>query len=98
MAIGWNGGEGSLSRRGEAYFAAERLKRNVNALGKLSPSIPQAPELERRIGELIGEQTESRNERGPSPLRRLQFHELDLQRIPWMRALDEDRPIHLIHS
>src|SRR5262249_32167653 len=98
MAIGRDSGEGTLSGRSNTYFTTERLKRNLDAGSKLSPTIGHTPELECGLRELVGKQTESRDERSPAPCRGLQIQELDLQGVSRACPLDKDGPIYLVHT
>jgi hypothetical protein len=58
----------------------------------------QAGDPQGRIGELVRQQSEVREDPGPSPLGGLEIEELDLERVARLGALDEDRPADLVNA
>ena len=49
------------------------------------------------VGELVGEKPETRDDRRPAPVLRLEGEELDLEHVARLGALDEHRAAHGVH-
>src|SRR6266567_7484985 len=52
----------------------------------------QLPDFEIRLGELVGEQAETRNNACPSPIFGANIEDLNLKRVAWFRSHDLHRP------
>ena len=93
--IEWRPGFG----RCQADRAAEGLERHASARaihgGRQSLRII-FPDMQCRVLELIGEQAEARNIRGPAPARGREIEERHLDCIARLRAFDIDRTRHRI--
>ena len=86
--------------RRDAQLAAERDDRDADAGEELGP-LPdrrQAGDLVGRIRELVGEQPEARDRRGPAPVGRLEVEQLDLERVAGLRTVDRDGPVDLVDA
>ena len=74
--------------------AAERLERHPRSgtVGgrREAPSVV-APDMERRVGELVGQEPESRDEGGPSPAHRRERFDRNLEGVARLGPVDIDR-------
>ena len=56
----------------------------------------EAGDAQGRLGEVLRQQPEAGDARGPAPVRRLEVEQLDLQRVAGLGTLDRDRPVDLV--
>jgi hypothetical protein len=93
--------DGVLPRlgQGDADRAGERLERQLDALGERDPAgvLLDLRDAKPRIGELVGEEAEAGDDRGPAPVARAQLQDLDGQRVAGLGALHEHRARDRVH-
>ena len=90
----WRPGEGR-----DADLAAERHDRDADAGQEFGAAAHawDATDPERRIRELVGEEAEPRDARGPAPGGRLELEQVHLERVTGLRADDGDGAVDLVH-
>ncbi len=97
VEVGRDGRARPVDRR-DPDLATERHDRDANTgqeLGTLTgPRDLRDPEI--RIGELVGQQTEPWDVRGPAPVGRFELEEVDLEGIARLGAHDGDRAVDLV--
>ena len=87
---------GTIGGRCHAQLAAERRKRNVHAGQEGARAVGQPADGQRRVGEFIGQQAEAGDVRGPAPIARLEFEQLDLERVAGLGTFNGDGSVHLV--
>ena len=94
------GNRGARPRLGrDAHLPAERSQRYADAGPELGPigAGRERGDLVGGVREVIGQQPKARDGGRPAPVARGEVEQVDLQRVPWLRAADLDRPVHLVH-
>src|SRR5690606_41507715 len=77
--------------QGDADRAGERLDRDLDPGRELRLALGEIPDLQDRLGELVGQESESGDDRGPAPLGAAKVEDLHLQHVAGSRPLDVDR-------
>ncbi len=67
-----------------------------NSARSPAPGTHRDPEV--RIGELIRQQAETGDARGPAPIGWLELEQVDLERVTGLGAADRDRPVDLVDA
>src|SRR5262249_47657886 len=75
----------------------EGFERYANARCKISPPSRKLPNLEGRGSELVRQEAESGDQCRPTPVGRLEVHELNFERVARLRTLDIDGAVDLIY-
>src|SRR5689334_23665372 len=98
MGGGRNGGKGAFVAWRDAELAAERSQRDADARQELGASVGEARDAQRRVGKIVGEQSETRNAGRPSPVGRREVDQLDFQGVSWFRFLNADGSVDLVDT
>ena len=87
-------------RRRHADHATERRDGDPDAGPELHPVGPglEARHLVERIREVVGQEAEARDRRGPAPVGGLELEQVDLERVARLRAVDRDGPGDLVDA
>ena len=81
------------ARRADAHRAQERLDRDLDVLAEMDEvAVGEVEDPQVGIGEVVGQQPEPRQDRGPAPALGVQVEHLDRQRVAGLGAADGDRP------
>ena len=77
---------------GDAHGAAEGLQRDADVIAERGiAAVAQVEVADIGIGEVRGQQAETRDQARPAPLQRAQLEHLDLEHVARLCALDKDR-------
>jgi hypothetical protein len=78
-------------RRRHPERAREGAERQRDAVGEAHAIVGDLRDPQPWVRELVGQQSEARDDRRPAPVRRLELEQLDGKRVSWFGSLDVDR-------